>query len=217
MPRIILVRHAESEANVGIHHDHGPETKLTSNGISQAKNLCPFLDPSFKIISSHFHRAQHTATISTNHFHDNSIDTWEEIGEFMDVNHLDMIDGEEIGDDRARLNFFWNKMDPNYKFNGNSESFRDFADRAREALLKIKTINQDTYIFSHGYVIRIIRMYLHGYLNWAEVKSGFANEDDFYKQLMIDFWNYYDKHPEEPRMGNCNQYEITDLVNRFVG
>ena len=56
MKKIILIRHAESESNVGGVFEHTHTIKITENGKQQAKELAEILDKPNKIFVSKYIR-----------------------------------------------------------------------------------------------------------------------------------------------------------------
>jgi broad specificity phosphatase PhoE len=222
MRKVILIRHAESEANVGITNDHGPKTVITENGKKQAEGICPLLDPSYKIICSHFIRTQQTADIATTHFTNKAQEIWTEIGENISTDY-NADPGKEIEHFKRLEKDYWDIQDVHFQHSPNTESFRDFADRGRVAVLKMKNLEENAYVFTHGYMTRITRLYLQDYKNWSEIKKAFIKKFDeegevkFYENLRFRFINFFNTYPLLPVMGNCNMLDISESLNEFVG
>lgn len=160
--RVWFIRHGETEAQIGKAAAHTEEIRLTALGKRQAADIAhrlPF-SPTL-IISSPYLRAWETASPTLQRFPGIPHELWQ-VQEFTYLGSLAGIYSTKQ-ERRKRVEAYWKQCDPSYK-DGNSESFVEFIQRARNSIEKLKLMNGFVTIFTHEQFIRAIQGLLHGWM-----------------------------------------------------
>lgn len=177
--RVWFIRHGETEAQIGKAAAHTEEIRLTALGKSQAEAIAHRLPhPPTLIISSPYLRAWETASPTLQRFPHIPHEIWQ-VQEFTYLGSLAGIYSTKQ-ERRKRVEDYWKQCDPLYK-DGNSESFVEFIQRARNNIEKLKLMNGFITIFTHEQFIRAIQGLLHGWLeNTPEHMARF-------RQRLLDY------------------------------
>lgn len=163
---IFLVRHAESEANVGIAASSSEKISITEKG---RLNSFEFADkiltaPDLIVVSKH-ERTLQTAQPLINKYPESLLETWE-IHEFTYLSPASCINTTKE-DRKIRVEAYWDKCDPDYVDGPGSESFTKFFKRILGCYHKIEVLGDvDAFIFSHEQVISLVEL-----LNRGDVKE----------------------------------------------
>lgn len=154
--KIYLVRHGESEGNVGPLRQ-GPSSSLTEKGIKQAGFLAKRFQsiPIDLIISSSQNRAKQTTEILNNKL--NKIIEYSDL--LIERKRASAIIGKEK--DGAEAIEIGKKIDENFHVSGwrysDEENFEDLKARALKALDYIKNLNKENLLLiTHGVFMRMI-------------------------------------------------------------
>ena len=167
---IILIRHGESAANVGLPTAGPEDIPLTEKGEEQAEEVAskiPFYPK--MIIASPFARARYTVEPTIQRFTDSKFEVWPEVREFTYLAPASCI-GTTTEERKARVAAYWDAADPDYVDGEGAESFRQFMERARVTLQKLKDLPcNNIVVFSHEQFIRALLM--------EQGDSAFQNAD----------------------------------------
>ena len=122
MNKVFLIRHAESESNIGKVFVHQNTIKITQKGKQQAADLLEVLEKPNKIICSKYIRTVETAEPLMEKFPESEIHLWIDSHEFqpLDSKRNDGITTEQRNNNNK---LYWLRLDPFYHDGGNSESF----------------------------------------------------------------------------------------------
>ncbi len=192
--RIWLVRHAESCANVGLKTSRPAEIQLTDTGRQQAKILADSISemPDL-VITSPYLRTFHTAKPLLEKFPQANHEQWP-IYEFNYLSSL-KCDLTTMQDRIPLAAEYWEKCDPDYCDGDGAESFCQFMERVRQAMMKFRQRPENNIIaFSHMLFISAV--------NWSNQRafSGKTSSPD-----MKDFMQYLFENSVE----NCQMIPLT--------
>ncbi|WP_165423536.1 histidine phosphatase family protein [Ktedonosporobacter rubrisoli] len=156
MTTVWLIRHAESEANIGL-PTISPETiKLTDRGVKQAERIAAYFThkPDLLITSSYI-RTKQTAYPALRRFPRCEHEEWP-VHEFTYLATPEM--QYTTKHDRLPLvNAFWQRRDPHYVDGEGAESFVDFMRRVRSIIERLQTAEENFIaMFSHEQFIRAV-------------------------------------------------------------
>lgn len=175
---IILIRHGESSANAGLPTSDPEDIPLTEKGKEQAEGVMkkiPFYPK--MIIASPFVRACHTAEPTVQRFTDSKFEVWPEVREFTYLAPVTCI-GTTTEERKARVAAYWDAADPDYVDGEGAESFRQFMERVRVTLQKLKEFPcNNIVVFSHEQFIRALLM--------EQGDSAFQNADMIEKMRLF--------------------------------
>ena len=135
--KVWLIRHTESEANVGGRTSDPAAIPLTAQGRLQAEQLvAAFIEKPSLIVSSRYLRAKQTAQPVRNKFKRVRYEEW-------DVHEFTFISPDRCHDttkpEREPLvDAYWQRYAPNYCDGKGAESFSDFMGRVCGALKQLK-------------------------------------------------------------------------------
>jgi broad specificity phosphatase PhoE len=149
MKRIVLIRHAESTANVGCKTSMPRDIELSAFGHEQALALVSGIqDKPDLIVTSAYIRTLQTASPLINRFPDTLHEQWP-IHEFTYLSPIRCQD--TTTEQRIPLAMeYWNRCDPDYRDGDGAESFADFMVRVRSAKDRIKQRTERCMmLFSH--------------------------------------------------------------------
>jgi broad specificity phosphatase PhoE len=154
---VLIVRHAQSAANVGGRTVDPATIPITELGRSQAqcvRNLVP--DPPDVIIVSCYIRTVQTAEPVTSRFPNVSVQEWP-VHEFT---YLDpaLCAGTTYSERKPRVDAYWNALDPQLRNGARCESFSDFVQRVAEMRMRLMRVHatRPVIVFTHGYVMKAL-------------------------------------------------------------
>ncbi len=183
MRKIFLVRHAESEANIGVDVLHNHTIKITELGKQQAKDLVELIEKPDRIIVSKFIRTQETAQPTLEKFIDISeAHLWLDTHEFDFMNHS-VVTGLTLEEKEKKVTSFFENADSNYKHDSKNESFKEFSERVEKVILKIQKLNGVNYIFTHSFFIKNF----YNLLTYFKEFIGKEKPVDFYDKVLAQF------------------------------
>lgn len=210
MKKIVLIRHAESEANVGdkiLPHDN--IIKITQNGKKQSEELVEVLEKPDRIILSKFIRTIETAEPTIKKYPETEVHLWLEVHEFDPADNT-VLDFPSFQDFKVRYDLYWQKLDPDYKDAEHVESFREFVIRINKAILKAKNIPDGiNYVFTHGWCIKMFYVLLRDFVDYNKVSNS---DPEIYKKIMTRFVAF----DKEFKSKNTGQYDISELVENYL-
>jgi broad specificity phosphatase PhoE len=157
--KLLLVRHAESEANAGYKTSNPATIGITEKGRTEAFELANTISaPPDLIIVTPYIRTYQTARPLIDKFPHTPIETWP-LHEFTFLSPLACQNTTSL--DRLPLvKEYWNKCDPFFVHGPGAESFAQFSQRVTEALQKLKSYeSRNVVIFTHGQVMRFAKQY----------------------------------------------------------
>jgi broad specificity phosphatase PhoE len=159
MIQAIFIRHAQSEANVGLPTADFAQVPLTELGLEQARALAdtwPFT-PS-RIILSPYLRTRQTAAPMLARYPQVPIETW-------DIHEFTLWDpaawgGSEPRDVMEAVARYWSDADPEHRQAGHAESFAELLRRAESALSRLEAMHAaaPVLLFTHGHFIQALRL-----------------------------------------------------------
>lgn len=209
MNKVFLIRHAESESNIGGVFEHQNTIKITHLGKKQAEGLLEVLEKPDRIICSGYIRTIETAEPLINKFPDSEIHLWLNTQEFqpIDSQKYKNISTEERNELHEQ---YWLKMDPFYTDSATTESFVDFVERVNLSILKMKTLQGLNYIFTHGNYIRCVIVLLSYFENYNSIDKN----SDLYFKIMKQFTKTY--HSGELDIKNVDMFELSNLLEKYT-
>ncbi len=213
MKKIILIRHAESEGNLGQYFEDSHIIMLSNEGKKQSQELIEILEKPDRIFVSKFLRTQQTAEPLIRKLqlekHPHEVHLWFDVHEFEPHDPKGTLGLNQ----EDRMNYYlayWDKLDPNFKYLPGYESFFELMNRILGVLKKLKEIpNGINYVFTHGIVIKIILFVLNEYPNIESLKKESSSE--FYFEIMKKFREFN----IEFKTKNAGQYDVTELVEKY--
>ncbi|MEK7136468.1 MAG: phosphoglycerate mutase family protein [Patescibacteria group bacterium] len=208
MNRVFLIRHAESDSNIGTVLEHQNSIKITPAGKKQAEELAEILEKPDKIICSRYIRTIETAEPLINKFSDAEINLWVDTHEFQPINpeRYQNITTEERDSLHRK---YWQNIDPLYNDGGEAESFKDFTIRVNLAILKMKQLQGLNYIFTHGHFIRCVITLLSYFKDY----NSLDKTTDLYLKIMEKFEETY--LSGELKIKNTEIFELTELLKGY--
>ena len=187
---IYLVRHGESEANVGVFKHkgkkvNGPEhIKLTKNGKIQAKDLVKKVKKANKIFVSTYTRTHDTAKPLAKRYTK---------GKFKNIDEL-----------KKQAVDFWVDPKPDVKIGPKSESFKDFVERIQLFIKDFNKFPEGTYVFTHKNVILTMIILFEDFPHKLNKK---LTKDELRK-----FMNKLKDRRNNAEIGNAEMINITDYL-----
>lgn len=180
MNKVFIIRHAESQTNIGGIFEHKNIVKLTENGKKQAEKLSETLKKPNKIIVSKYIRTIETAEPFIKKFPNSEVELWIDVHEFDYINparHINIT----LKEREKMMAEYWQRKNPFYKESLDVESFVEFIERVNIVILKLKKLPPGiNYIFSHGNFIRMLLLLLSEYNNFNSLK----HDETFYEKIM---------------------------------
>jgi broad specificity phosphatase PhoE len=145
---ILLVRHAESEANAGEATEFPDEAALTARGLEQARALAPTLPACDLVIASSYARTQQTAAAAK-----------QRITEIWPVHEFVYLTQARCGrstaaERRPHVEAYWARNDPHYRDGADVESFAQLLGRVRSMLDRLR--DKAAIVFTHGLFIKAV-------------------------------------------------------------
>jgi broad specificity phosphatase PhoE len=179
MKTIYFIRHAESEANAGNVTFDDASTVLTETGKEQARKLSEQLSESPDlIIYSKYIRTQQTAAQTILKFPK----VLTEMSPLHELTYLSpkICQGTTIHSRKNWVFDYWNACNPYFIHGTGAESFIQFIARIEKCLSLLETSKaQNIYIFTHGYVLRIIWQIFLGH----KFSSDYERTHHFYHHM----------------------------------
>jgi len=144
-PKIVIVRHGETEWSAALKHTSQTDVPLTAAGRRRAKELASELEGNYALVlCSPLLRARETAELAG--FSDPVIDP--DLHEW-DYGELEGLTTEEIRTRRTGWNL-WRDGCPG------GESPDDVAARADRVLERLRAVRGDCLVFAHGHILRVL-------------------------------------------------------------
>lgn len=163
MPTLWLIRHAESETNVGLSTSDPVTVQLTPRGRKQAQQIARSFDegPDL-VITSPYVRSKQTAIPLLQSFPTTRHEEWP-VHEFTYLVQS-LRKGRSTQIERSgQVNAYWNRCDPFYRDGEGAESFADFMNRVWQVLERLKNAEENSIvIFTHGQFILAVLSCLMG-------------------------------------------------------
>jgi broad specificity phosphatase PhoE len=149
-PSFFLIRHGQSQANVGGITIENPLVPLTDLGVLQARTLAPLLPAQAAAIwSSPFKRSVDTAAPYCARLNQPLV-LHDDLREFETIDTLQMR-GTPCSDREAVLARYWREADPDQRTGPAGETFREFHARVARVRTRIlPTLPHGTVVFGHG-------------------------------------------------------------------
>jgi broad specificity phosphatase PhoE len=158
MPKVFIVRHGQSAAQLGVVHSTYDQIPLTELGHQQAQALADSVTsrPGL-IVSSPFLRAQQTSAPLRAKFPDVPFEIWD-VFEFVFLDPVQCL-GTTKWQRTSWRRDYWERCDPAFSYENGAESFSSFLRRARDCLNRVRQLNvESVYIFSHCQFIVLLRV-----------------------------------------------------------
>ncbi len=151
--KILLIRHAESESNAGLHTSDPASISLTSIGYKQAENIAINLsEPPELIVVSSYIRTQQTARPTIKRFPGVPCEEWT-IHEFTYLSP-EKCENTTKSERLSMVKQYWDLCDPSYCDGSGAESFIGFIKRVRSTIDRLKQRKEKFIVlFSHGQFI----------------------------------------------------------------
>ncbi len=202
---IYLIRHAESESNMGQTYGHPEDIRLTARGTRQACTVASALRSIEKIIVSDFARSQQTAEPVREKFPEAEYKVWHDVREFT---YLDPRKFTTITSNKKQnlVEEYWERMDPFFADGGEAETFANFVDRVRRCIANLRKEILTTCVITHGNFIKLLLLLLSNHTEYIFRKS---NREEI-EMLMRAFYGRYKNEAYEIR--NAEIIDITKLL-----
>lgn len=212
MKKIYLIRHAESESNVGGIFEHNKLVKLTENGKQQARDLVEVLEKPDRIIVSKYIRTQETAEPLIQKYSDVDTHMWLDTHEFDYLDRKPFLDQPKaVFEEYAKK--YWNDRDAHVRLLENGETFQEFVDRVHNVILKMDKLEGINYIFTHGIFIMIFTLLVKYYSREKYDKERLST--NFYNEIMKRSDELY-KAGEIVQLKNTEVFDVTELVEKYA-
>jgi broad specificity phosphatase PhoE len=159
--RIFLVRHGQSVANAGGTAPDHITNPLTELGRAQAKAFADSFDCTPTLfLHSPFLRTRQTAEPLLQRFPDVPVEEWP-IHEFTYLEPT-RHNGTNETQQMPHILKYWERPDPAYLDGPGAETFTQFLDRARSAILRFAQMAHGgcVVVFTHGFMMQAIRLLL---------------------------------------------------------
>jgi broad specificity phosphatase PhoE len=207
MRKVILIRHAESEANAGKVFPNSNINPLTENGKKQAEELREILDKPDKIFISKYIRTIETAEPTINKYPDVDVHLWVDLHEFsyIDARNLPDMKLEHL---LERVSWYWDKCDPEYRDGPTKETFLEFTNRANGLLLKMKSLEKVNYLFTHGDLVKMLHLLLLEFPDFNSRKDEPGLLLKIMERFKSDKWHEF-------KMKNTEIIDITEILERY--
>lgn len=153
---VILIRHAESEANAGLPTETPHSIPLTARGHEQARAFAEkWADEPALIVVSPFIRTQQTAAPLMKRFPGVSVEEWP-VHEFTYLNP-EQYRGTTEAHRGVFARDYWRRCDAHWNDGGGAESFVDLIARVDELERRLMPcVEGHTLVFTHGYFMKAL-------------------------------------------------------------
>gem|GEM_PF-627568 len=148
--KVWLIRHGESTANAGAKTSNHKTIPLSLKGQEQAQKISlSFQESPTLIITSLFQRAQHTAEPTIRRFPSVKCEVWD-VQEFTYL-APDTCINTTAAERKARVNEYWERLDPDYVDGDGAESFNTLLSRVRTVIDRLSRFKDGlVVIFTHA-------------------------------------------------------------------
>lgn len=180
MKQFWLVRHGESESNVGLPDPTREGAKLTKRGWEQVRAVVDHLPEPDLIVASPFLRARESAEPLRARYPHAAVATWQvqEFCPLADEYYTNMAMATRLPTFRA----FFEVDDPNHRCAPNTETFNDGLQRVQTMFDHLRTINhQRVVVFTHGTFLRMV-LWQHSF---GRLGRGMAAFGAFQKTFLL--------------------------------
>jgi len=194
--KVFLIRHAESEANVGNKTSHPSDISITIKGKSQSLELADEItDIPDLIIVTQYLRTTQTALPLLRKFPTAKVETWPLYEfTFLSPNSCRNTNSKER---LPMVNEYWEKCDPDFIHGIGAESFNQFIERIHGCLQKLSWTEYGFItIFTHGHVIRAIKLLM----DFEQPTSRISMK--LYRDIMLTYPVYNSKIFEVELLNN---------------
>jgi 2,3-bisphosphoglycerate-dependent phosphoglycerate mutase len=150
----VLIRHAESEGNIGMPTDTPAGIRLTEKGHRQAAEYAAGVEAAPDlIVVSPFLRTQQTAAPLMVRFPEVPVEIWP-VQEFTYLNPVEYAGTTQ--DQRGEVaKAYWARCDEHWNDGGGAESFVDFIGRIDETWRRLQSTRvRRIAVFTHGYFMK---------------------------------------------------------------
>ncbi len=137
MRRIILLRHAESIANIGELVLDKSIIKLTDEGKQSAESFSLSVPSLDRIIVSKYIRTIETAEHLYKRFNNVDVSLWYDLNEFDYINPTNLLN-LNLEERNNVENEYWLNSNPFIKNHNNRENFKEFVDRVFGVIKKLR-------------------------------------------------------------------------------
>jgi broad specificity phosphatase PhoE len=214
MKKIFLIRHAESEGNVGGYFEESHNIPLTEVGKRQAEDLVEIvMDKELpdRIIYSKFIRTKETADPLLKKLeeqgHKYEVHMWLDAHEFEPHDNKKTL-GMSLEERKNFYMSYWEKSDPFSRETENSESFQELVDRLLSLLKKMQGIPDGiNLVFTHGIIIKMFLFLGQNFSLFAKSEDGQID----YKKIMEMFKGFNFSFKTK----NAGVYDVTELVEKY--
>jgi len=184
-----LIRHAQSQSNVGMETTGNAKIELTEFGKVQAIALLTELtDRPDLIIISKYPRTEQTAAPLIEKFPNVPVEIWP-VEEFHFLDE-DICFGTTMAQRRPIVKEYLERNDPNFRHGPGAESFNDMCNRGRQTIEKLCKMPADknVFIFTHGQFIATLLLMLNDAEN-LNISNVFANAKNIENAQIIRLEN----------------------------
>ena len=153
MSNILLIRHGESQSNVGLPTKYPESVELTHLGMGQAECIANYLEVQVRpnrIITSCYLRAKQTAAPTKFRFSSVPEEEWP-VHEFTYLSLAGFLIHSTVADRKPLVDAYWELCDPGSIDGPGSESFEQFIKRVRSVMKRFEEVNrgETIVVFSH--------------------------------------------------------------------
>jgi probable phosphoglycerate mutase len=152
MPTVLIIRHGESQSNIGLPTSSPQSARLTALGKEQAECLADYLESRVSpdlIVTSSYERTRQTAVPTNLRFPSVPELEWP-VHEFTYLSEVEFPALSTVEDRKPLVNVYWEVCDPTRVDGPGSESFEMFIERVRGVMAKFEGTGDKTIaIFSH--------------------------------------------------------------------
>ncbi len=166
MKQFWLVRHGESESNIGLPDPSREGSKLSPRGWEQVRAVVDHLPEPDLIVSSPFVRARESAEPLRARFPDVATATWQvqEFCPLADSYYTNVAMESRL----ATFRDFFDIDDPEHRCDVNTETFTDCIQRVNTLFDNLRASNmQQIVVFTHGTFLRMVL--------WQKMLGGLGN------------------------------------------
>lgn len=221
MNKFFLIRHGESQANIGLATTDPKDAALTLRGEMQAKQIAAYLKEHTAlnlIVTSRFLRSKQTAEPTrrafSSDFHSIPHEEWD-VEEFTYLSPA-FFGHSTVHDRRPLVDSYWEMLQPSFTDGKGSESFKAFIGRVRiciRLLQNMTTGNENIAVFSHELFITAVLWSLdrdinditpdsmkefRAFFNKNRIPNGAIVEVEFRRRVKIWKHNTIKEHLERP-------------------
>lgn len=180
--KVIVVRHAESIANLGLRSQNAKLIPLSKAGRLQAEKLAEILPKVELVVTSPYLRARETATPYLQKYPASVCEWWSSVREFTYLSGK-KYDGTNHSERALPRQAFWDRSDSDYCDGDDAESFVDFVQRAERFLLTVRRHpSKSILVFSHEQFIQFL-FFRYDFADYAKLRKTKVGLDTLMKQF----------------------------------